>query len=122
LNFEPHFPLSTKNGQGKLPHHTQTEHTASLENQKCLRIQKIFKTTLSYSTSQNINNMMKGILSALTEGKKKSTSNGKINFMPGFDTYTENTRELKRIASLMDIDYTVFSDTDGEFNMYPERI
>ena len=72
-------------------------------------------------------NMMKGILSTLTEGKKKAKSNGKINFIPGFDTYVENNREIKRIASLMGIDYTVLSDNsdyvdspcDGEFNMYP---
>ncbi|MFB2644745.1 nitrogenase molybdenum-iron protein subunit beta [Raphidiopsis sp. BLCC-F218] len=72
-------------------------------------------------------NMMKGILSNLTAGKKKDTSNGKINFIPGFDTYVENNREVKRIAELMGINYTLLSDNsdyvdspnDGEFNMYP---
>lgn len=71
--------------------------------------------------------MMKGILSCLTAGKKKATSNGKINFIPGFDTYVENNREVKRIADLFGFDYTLLSDNsdyvdapnDGEFNMYP---
>ncbi len=71
-------------------------------------------------------NMMKGILSNLTAGHKKETSNGKINFIPGFDTYVGNYREIKRIASLMGIDYTLLADNsdyldspnDGEFKMY----
>lgn len=72
-------------------------------------------------------NMMKGILLNLTAGHKKETSNGKINFIPGFDTYVGNNRELKRICNLMGIDYTVLADNSdyldspntGEFNMYP---
>ncbi len=71
-------------------------------------------------------NMMKGILSNLTAGHKKETSNGKINFIPGFDTYIGNLREIKRIASVMGIDYTLLADNsdyldspnDGEFRMY----
>ncbi|MBW4594603.1 MAG: nitrogenase molybdenum-iron protein subunit beta [Brasilonema angustatum HA4187-MV1] len=72
-------------------------------------------------------NMMKGILSNLTAGKKKETSNGKINFIPGFDTYVGNNREIKRMCNLMGIDYTILADNSdyldspntGEFNMYP---
>ncbi|MEH1837319.1 MAG: nitrogenase molybdenum-iron protein subunit beta [Nostoc sp.] len=72
-------------------------------------------------------NMMKGILSNLTAGHKKETSNGKINFIPGFDTYVGNNREIKRIASLFGFDYTILADNSdyldspntGEFNMYP---
>lgn len=72
-------------------------------------------------------NMMKGILSNLTAGQKKETTNGKINFIPGFDTYIGNLREVKRIASLMGINYTLLADNSdyldspntGEFNMYP---
>ena len=71
-------------------------------------------------------NMMKGILSTLTEGKKKETTNGKINFILGFDTYVNNIRELKRILNLFGIDYTVLADNStaldspntGEFVMY----
>ncbi|MFS0513933.1 nitrogenase molybdenum-iron protein subunit beta [Nostoc sp. UIC 10607] len=72
-------------------------------------------------------NMMKGILSNLTAGHKKETSNGKINFIPGFDTYVGNNREIKRIASLFGFDYTILADNSdyldspntGEFDMYP---
>ncbi|AFY99328.1 nitrogenase molybdenum-iron protein subunit beta [Calothrix sp. PCC 6303] len=72
-------------------------------------------------------NMMKGILLTLTEGKKKSSSNGKINFIPGFDTYTENNREVKRMMGLMGIDHTILADNsdyldspnNGKYEMYP---
>jgi nitrogenase molybdenum-iron protein beta chain len=72
-------------------------------------------------------NMMKGILSNLTAGKKKETTNGKINFIPGFETYIGNLREIKRIANLMGVDYTLLADNseyldspnNGEYNMYP---
>ncbi len=72
-------------------------------------------------------NMMKGILSNLTEGKKTETGNGKVNFIPGFETYIGNLREVKRIASLMGVDYTLLADNseyldspnNGEYTMYP---
>merc|ERR1719210_421301 len=71
-------------------------------------------------------NMMKSILSNLNQGKK-SKSNGKLNVVPGFDTYTENNREIKRMLGLMGIDYTILSDSsdyldspnNGKFDMYP---
>ena len=71
-------------------------------------------------------NMMKGILETLTEGKKQETTNGKFNFILGFDPYIGNTRELKRILSLMDVPYTILSDNadnfdspnTGEYKMY----
>nr|AAA93022.1 dinitrogenase beta subunit [Trichormus variabilis ATCC 29413] len=72
-------------------------------------------------------NMMKGILSNLTARKKKETTNGKINFIPGFETYIGNLREIKRIANVMAINYTLLADNseyldspnNGEYNMYP---
>ncbi len=72
-------------------------------------------------------NMMKGILSCLTAGQKKETTNGKLNFIPGFETYIGNLREVKRIVGLFGIDYTILGDhTDyldapntGEYDMYP---
>ena len=72
-------------------------------------------------------NMMKGILSNLTAGKKADKTNGKINFIPGFETYIGNLREVKRIASLMGINYTLLADNSeyldspntGEYKMYP---
>ncbi len=71
-------------------------------------------------------NMLKGILLELTKGKKKETTNGKLNFIPGFDTYTGNNRELKRILSVMGVNNTILADNstaldspnDGEFLMY----
>ena len=71
-------------------------------------------------------NMMKGILSNLTEGKKAETTNGKINLIPGFETYIGNLREVKRLATAMGANYTLLADnsdyldspTDGEFRMY----
>lgn len=71
-------------------------------------------------------NMLKGILTNLTEGKKTETTNGKWNFIPGFDTYTANNRELRRILDLFGIDHTVLADNsdtfdspnEGEFVMY----
>lgn len=71
-------------------------------------------------------NMMKGILYNLIEGKKKETSNGKINFIPGFETYVGNLRELKRMASVMGVPHTLLADNsetldspnNGEYQMY----
>ncbi len=71
-------------------------------------------------------NMLKGILTALTKGKKAETTNGKFNFNLGFDPYIGNTRELKRILDLFGVDYTILSDNSdtfdspntGEFQMY----
>lgn len=70
--------------------------------------------------------MMKGILENLTAGKKGNTSNGKINIIPGFDSYVGNIRELKRMLSLMGVDHTILGDNsdtldspnDGEYKMY----
>jgi nitrogenase molybdenum-iron protein beta chain len=72
-------------------------------------------------------NMMKGILSNLTAGKKAETTNGKINFIPGFETYIGNLREVKRIAEVMGVNYTLLADNSeyldspntGEYKMYP---
>ncbi|CAD5958814.1 Nitrogenase molybdenum-iron protein beta chain [Planktothrix tepida] len=71
-------------------------------------------------------NMMKGILSNLTAGQKKETTNGKVNLIPGFETYIGNLREVKRMASLMGANYTLLADNsdyldspnDGEYRMY----
>lgn len=71
-------------------------------------------------------NMMKGILTNLTAGQKKETTNGKVNLIPGFETYIGNLREVKRMASLMGANYTLLGDNsdyldspnDGEYRMY----
>ncbi|MDJ0508774.1 MAG: nitrogenase molybdenum-iron protein subunit beta [Crocosphaera sp.] len=72
--------------------------------------------------------MMKSILSTLTKDQKKETTNGKINFIAGFETYIGNVRALKNIISAFDLDATLLSDTEmyldspnlGEFKMYHE--
>ncbi|GBF79026.1 nitrogenase molybdenum-iron protein subunit beta [Aphanothece sacrum] len=71
-------------------------------------------------------NMMKAVLGNLTEGKKAATTNGKINFIPGFETYIGNLRELKHLVSAMGVNATILGDhelyldspNDGEFKMY----
>lgn len=71
-------------------------------------------------------NMMKAILLNLTEGKKKETTNGKVNFIPGFETYIGNLRELKHLVGAMGVNATFLGDNelyldsvnDGEFKMY----
>jgi nitrogenase molybdenum-iron protein beta chain len=35
---------------------------------------------------------------------------GRLNIIPGFDTYTGNLRELSRILNLMDVEFTVLAD------------
>lgn len=78
----------------------------------------------SYVTGYD--NMMKGILSSITSGKK-GEPNGKINVIPGFDTYTGNYRELKRMLDIMDVKHTILADVSdifdspntGEYKLYP---
>lgn len=74
-------------------------------------------------------NMLEGIIRSFTlntmEGKKVG-SNGKINIVPGFETYLGNYRVIKRMLTEMGVDYTMLSDptevldtpADGEYRMY----
>ncbi|MBF0457781.1 MAG: nitrogenase molybdenum-iron protein subunit beta [Nitrospirae bacterium] len=57
-------------------------------------------------------NMMKGILSGVKAGGKAAPSNS-INIIPGFDTYTGNYVELKRLMNLMGVNATVLADISG---------
>ncbi|MBF0516859.1 MAG: nitrogenase molybdenum-iron protein subunit beta [Nitrospirae bacterium] len=54
-------------------------------------------------------NMMKGILSAV-KGEVKGTASDSINIIPGFDSYTGNYVELKRLMSLMGVNATILAD------------
>ncbi|MBU2720930.1 nitrogenase molybdenum-iron protein subunit beta [Acidithiobacillus ferridurans] len=78
-------------------------------------------------------NMMKGILTHFWDGKAGTVPalerkpDETINFIGGFDGYTVgNMREIKRLFSLMNVDYTILGDgsdvwdtpADGEFRMY----
>lgn len=57
---------------------------------------------------------------------KEVGSNGKINIVPGFETYLGNFRVIKRMMNEMGVDYTMLSDpeevldtpADGKFRMY----
>lgn len=74
-------------------------------------------------------NMFEGIqryftLNAMDD--KKVGSNGKINIVPGFETYLGNYRVMKRMMTEMGVDYSLLCDptdvldtpADGEYRMY----
>jgi len=74
-------------------------------------------------------NMFEGIARYFTLNymdDKEVGSNGKINIVPGFETYLGNYRVIKRMLKDMDVDFTMLSDpeevldtpADGEFRMY----
>jgi len=71
-------------------------------------------------------NMMKGILTAITAGKKAEQKN-RVNVIMGFDTYTGNYHEIKRLMKIMGVDATLLSDASavydtpntGEYKLYP---
>jgi nitrogenase molybdenum-iron protein beta chain len=65
-------------------------------------------------------NMLEGILSYFTTSKmegKVPGSNGKINIVPGFETYLGNFRVIKRMLKEMDVDYTFLSDPEEVLDM-----
>jgi len=74
-------------------------------------------------------NMEEGILRYFTlnemEGKEPG-KNGKVNVVPGFETYLGNYRVIKRMLKEMGVEYTYLCDPeeildtpcDGEFRMY----
>ena len=74
-------------------------------------------------------NMFEGMIRYFTLNymeDKEVGSNGKINIVPGFETYLGNFRVIKRMLKDMDVDFTMLSDpeevldtpADGEFRMY----
>ncbi|MEM0911882.1 MAG: nitrogenase molybdenum-iron protein subunit beta [Pseudomonadota bacterium] len=74
-------------------------------------------------------NMFEGIARYFTLNymeDKEVGSNGKINIVPGFETYLGNYRVIKRMMEEMDVPYSLLSDpsevldtpADGEFRMY----
>jgi nitrogenase molybdenum-iron protein beta chain len=86
----------------------------------------VHANTPSYAGSHVIGfgNMMSGFIKYLAE--KKPATNGKVGIFPGF-VNPGDMRELKRIAKLMQADYTMFPDTSGvmdapnkgHYEMYP---
>ncbi len=77
----------------------------------------------SYRTGYD--NMLKGILSYMTAGKKGDPTDA-INVIMGFDTYTGNYREIKRLMHMLGIKATILADVsdvydspnDGEYRLY----
>ncbi len=74
-------------------------------------------------------NMFEGMIKYFTLNHmddKKVGSNGKINLVPGFETYLGNFRVMHRMMREMGIDYSLMSDpsevldtpADGTFRMY----
>ncbi|MEJ2645694.1 MAG: nitrogenase molybdenum-iron protein subunit beta, partial [Gammaproteobacteria bacterium] len=74
-------------------------------------------------------NMFEGISRYFTLNymeDKEPGKNGKLNVVPGFETYLGNFRVIKRMLKDMDVDFTMLSDpeevldtpADGEFRMY----
>ncbi len=91
-----------------------------------------FAHTPSFAGSylNGYDNMMKGILSTITAGKKGETHHKigeKINIIPGFDTYTGDYREIKRLLNIMGVKHTILADVSdifdspntGEYKLYP---
>lgn len=70
--------------------------------------------------------MLKGILSTITAGRR-GEPNGRINIIPGFDTYTGDYREIKRLLDIMGVKHTILADVSnifdspntGEYKLYP---
>jgi nitrogenase molybdenum-iron protein beta chain len=82
----------------------------------------------SYITGYD--NMLKGMLSTITAGKKSEAHHKigeKINIIPGFDTYTGDYREIKRLLDIMGVKHTILADVSnifdspntGEYKLYP---
>ncbi len=74
-------------------------------------------------------NMWEGIARCFTLNEmedKEPGKNGKLNIVPGFETYLGNFRVIKRMLSEMGVEYSLLSDpeevldtpADGEFRMY----
>jgi nitrogenase molybdenum-iron protein beta chain len=68
--------------------------------------------------------MLKGILEALA---KPGAKTGKINVIAGFDGYSGDLREIKRLLGAMGVDFTLLADysdvvdsgNTGHYEMYP---
>lgn len=87
----------------------------------------IYANTPSYVGSHvtGFSNMVKGMVECLAE--KTDQKNGKINIIPGW-VEPSDMEEIKRLADLMGVKYTLFPDTSGvlngpltgEYKMYPD--
>lgn len=70
--------------------------------------------------------MLRAILAYLSKDQK-GKPNGRVNIVPGFDTYTGDHREIARLAAAMGVDHVILGDHSnsmdspaaGEYHMYP---
>lgn len=98
-------------------------------------IEKEFPTPFAHTPSfvgshtTGWDNMFEGIQRYFTLNymeDKEVGSNGKINIVPGFETYLGNYRVMKRMMTEMGVDYSLLCDptdvldtpADGQFRMY----
>lgn len=69
---------------------------------------------------QGYDAMVKGVISYLSERggavPSEAPKTGKLNVISGFDTYTANFDEIKRILSLFGVEYTYLSDYSDNLN------
>ena len=88
-------------------------HTPSFVGSHTTGWDNMFEGTMRYFTLNHMEDKEKG-------------SNGKINIVPGFETYLGNYRVMHRYMQEMDVDYTMLSDpsevldtpADGKYRMY----
>ncbi len=87
----------------------------------------IYCNTPSYVGSHvtGFSNMVKGMVNCLAE--KSGKKNGKVNIIPGW-VEPSDMEEIKRLASMVGVNFTMFPDTSGVLNgpmtgkyeMYPK--
>lgn len=71
--------------------------------------------------------MLKGLIECLATPRQEDKINDRLYVVPGFDTYTANLREYKRLLKVMDAPYTMLPDysdvvdapNTGTYELYP---
>ena len=71
--------------------------------------------------------MLKGLIECLATPRQEDKINDRLYVVPGFDTYTANLREYKRLLQVMDAPYTLLPDysdvvdapNTGTYELYP---
>lgn len=71
--------------------------------------------------------MLKGLIECLATPRQEDKVNDRLYVVPGFDTYTANLREYKRLLKVMDAPYTLLPDYSdvvdapnlGTYELYP---
>lgn len=107
--------INNAKNDGMIPKELPTPfaHTPSFVGSHVTGWDNMFEGTIRYFTLNEMEN-------------KKVGSNGKINIVPGFETYLGNYRVIHRMLGQMGVDYTLLCDptevldtpADGEYRMY----